>query len=130
MIGKSEWLRMWGFIEGTPEAEEAWARKLALPKRAPFSVGRSASYEYACPITGTHISSKRQHEENLKQHGCRVLETGERDYNERVRAQEEAAFERKVDQTIEREIALMPSDKRERLGKELTAGVTAEVTRN
>ncbi|HEY6018995.1 MAG TPA: hypothetical protein VIY48_03615, partial [Candidatus Paceibacterota bacterium] len=39
-----------------------------------FSVDQTG---YDCPITGKWISSKREHRENLAQHGCRVLEDGE-----------------------------------------------------
>lgn len=90
---------------------------------------RPVDYSYDCPITGKHITTKRAHEDNLKRHGCRVLETGEKEFNERERAKADAALERAVDQTVEREIALMPSDKRERLSNELDAGVSAEVIR-
>lgn len=127
---KSEWLRLWGFVEGTPEAEAAWVQKLNPVRRRAPTVLSSVPYEYACPITGKHISTKRQHEENLKQHGCRVLEGGEREYNERQRVKAEADFDRKVEQTVEREIAQMLSEKVEQLGKELSHGVTTEVIRN
>lgn len=95
----------------------------------PTIVGGRLDYEYACPITGKHVVSKRQHEENLKVHGCRVMESGEREYNQRRNADLERDFERKVDETIEREIAVMPSEKREMLAKELMAGTTVEVAR-
>lgn len=95
----------------------------------PTIIGGRLDYEYACPVTGKHISSKRQHEENLKINGCRVLETGERGYNQRRAAEADQEFERKVDETIEREIAVMPSEKREQLGKELQNGVTVTVER-
>lgn len=95
----------------------------------PTIIGGKLDYEYACPISGKHISSKRQHEENLKKNGCRVFETGEREYNQRQAARAEAEFEKKVDETVEREIAVMSSEKREQLAKELTSGVTAEVSR-
>lgn len=92
-------------------------------------IGGKLDYEYSCPVTGKHIVSKRQHEENLKAHQCRVLETGEREFNERQRASADQEFEKKVEATVEREVATMPSEKREALGKELERGVTAEVTR-
>lgn len=32
---------------------------------------------YACPITGREIGSRSTHRDNLRQHGCRVIEPGE-----------------------------------------------------
>lgn len=116
----------------TEFAEEIICDCGATAKRCiakPMIFGGRLDYEYACPITGEHISSKRQHEENLKKHGCRVLETGEREYNSRVQARANEEFERKIDQTIERAIDTMPSEKREQLGKELEAGVSVSVDR-
>ena len=117
---KSDWLKLWGYVEGTPEAEAAWAEKLAFrPARPKYVIGRSADYNYACPITNNPITSKRQHEENLKLHGCRVLEDGERRYNEKTKQAEEIAFERSIEDTVEREISVMPSEKREKLYNEM-----------
>lgn len=99
-----------------------------LISRPRVLVGR-VDYEYACPITGEHIRSKHQHEENLKRHGCRVLETGEKEFNERRRQEAEKNLEQKIEQTVEREIALMPSEKRERLATELEHGVDVSIER-
>lgn len=104
----------------------------ALSKRlitAPRILVSPIDYSYDCPITGKHITTKHAHEENLKAHGCRVLEPGERSYNSRVRQEAETAMEKKIDMTIEREIDLMPSEKREMLAKELSAGVELGVER-
>jgi putative FmdB family regulatory protein len=87
---------------------------------APMFVATGINYSYDCPITGTHITSKSAHEENLKRHGCRVLETNEKDFNARQRATEEAAFERNIEASVERAIETMPGEKREQLGKELS----------
>ncbi|MEC9266718.1 MAG: hypothetical protein VX464_11715 [Pseudomonadota bacterium] len=48
-------------------------------KRAPFSTpGIAGDYEtYDCPITGQPIEGRAAHRENLKKHGCRLLEPGE-----------------------------------------------------
>ncbi len=48
-----------------------------------------ADYEpYSCPITGKEIRGRRAHEENLKQHNCRVYEPGEMEEHKRYRAVE------------------------------------------
>lgn len=84
-----------------------------------FSVDQT---HYTCPITGRYIGSKREHRENLKQHDCRVLETGEKELNERRRLEAEEAFDKKVEETVEREIDKMPSAKKEQLHNELVNG--------
>ena len=81
-----------------------------------FSVDQT---DYSCPITGKHIGSKRQHEENLKLHNCRVLETGEKESNERRRQEADAALDRKIEDTVEREVESLSSDKKEKLYNEL-----------
>lgn len=40
---------------------------------------------YECPVTGKMIEGRAAHRENLKQTGCRILEKGEREHNERTR---------------------------------------------
>lgn len=77
---------------------------------------------YLCPVTGKSIRSKREHRENLLQTGCRVLETGEKDLNERRRQAAEEAFERKLEDTVEREIDSYSSAKKEQLHNELVNG--------
>lgn len=76
--------------------------------------------DYTCPVTGAWIGSKRAHEDNLRRHDCRVLETGEKEAAAKFRAEAEAAFDRAIDRTVEREIDLMPSAKKESLYNELT----------
>lgn len=94
---------------------------------APFVRG---DYQgYTCPITEKWIEGRRAHEENLKTHGCRVLEPGEKEGNERRRAADEAAFEERVGETAAALVANLPSDKKEKLAAELDAGINATVTR-
>jgi hypothetical protein len=33
MIDREQWLKIWGYVDGTPEAEKAWAEKLNPPPR-------------------------------------------------------------------------------------------------
>lgn len=64
----------------------------------------SSDYEgYTCPVTNQWVEGRTAHRENLKKHGCRVLEKGEREHNEKRRREEnDAAIERMVDQTVNR----------------------------
>lgn len=54
---------------------------------------------YECPVTGRMIEGRAAHRENLKQHGCRLLEKGEREHNQRTRAEN---VERSAAQTARR----------------------------
>jgi len=78
---------------------------------------------YRCPITNKPITSHAEHEENLARHGCRVLESGEREDAARFRAREEAEFDAKIEATTEEFVANLPADKKEQLACELDAGV-------
>lgn len=75
---------------------------------------------YNCPITGQLISGKQEHERNLRKHGCRILEPGEREEAARQRAQEDRELENKLCDTIAREVEKLPPAKQEALAKELT----------
>lgn len=77
---------------------------------------------YNCPITGAWIGSKREHRENLARNDCRVLETGEKEETLRRRAAEEAEFEKKLDETVERTFDSWDSGKKESLYNEVVNG--------
>jgi putative FmdB family regulatory protein len=74
---------------------------------------------YSCPVTNKWVGSKREHRENLARQGCRVLEPGEKELNQRRREEAETEFDRKIEATVEKEIESYSSDKRERLYNEL-----------
>ena len=94
---------------------------------APAVRGDYAPYE--CPITGRTIEGRRAHEENLKRHGCRVLEPGESAEASRRRAESDRALETSIESTAEQFVANLPSRKLEQLASELQSGVTATVER-
>lgn len=84
-----------------------------------FSVDHTG---YTCPITGDWIGSKYQHQENLAKHGCRVLETGEKEAAAAYRACEDAKLDKLLEDHVEREFEAMPSAKQEQLHNELVNG--------
>lgn len=53
-----------------------------------FQITRD-SEGYDCPVTGKWIEGRAAHRENLKRHGCHVLEKGEHQDNERNRIEAE-----------------------------------------
>lgn len=95
---------------------------------APMVVADYAPYD--CPITGKRIEGRKAHQENLKKHGCRVLEPGETDQMKDRRAREEAAFDQRLGETVDQWIAEAPPEKREALAVAEQMGITAEVVRN
>lgn len=107
-----------------PKCSFAMNRQLS----APAVLGDYAGY--SCPITGAWIEGRRAHEENLRKHGCRVLETGEKDEVVRRRAAEEASLDRAVDATVDEFVETLPTVKRERLVAEIEGGLDVQVTRN
>lgn len=78
---------------------------------------------YQCPVTGKLIDGRKAHQENLKRHGCRVLEPGEKEATERMRAQEDAELDKAVEATTEQFIESLPTRKKEQLVAEVQAGM-------
>ncbi len=77
---------------------------------------------YDCPVTGKWVGSKAEHRDNLKKTGCRVLESGETEGATARRAAEEAEFDRRIEDTVEKEIEGYSSEKKEQLHNELVNG--------
>lgn len=62
---------------------------------------------YECPITGKMIEGRAAHAENLKRHGCRILETGE---FEDVKKNGKKRLEEKIDAAIDKSIEAVAKD--------------------
>lgn len=84
---------------------------------------------YSCPITGKWIEGRKAHEENLRKHGCRVIEAGEREALDRRRKAADDALDKAIEATVEEEIHKMPAEKRDKLAAELLGGFTVDVVR-
>ena len=84
---------------------------------------------YDSPIDGRPITSKQARIEDLARADCVPYEEGIRQDQERNKRESEESLERAVDQTVEKEIALMPARKREKLTAELEGGLTAAPAR-
>ena len=67
--------RKWIYHHGQSVEVDPYA--ISGPPKGPFIMSGD-HYQYECPITGKPIMNKHEHNENLKAHGCRVLEKGER----------------------------------------------------
>jgi putative FmdB family regulatory protein len=105
-----------------------WCESLIPMQRQVTKANVVADYAaYDCPITGKRIEGRRQHEENLKLHGCRVYEPGETDLLKRRRADDEADLDRRLGETVDEWIAQAPAEKREALAQAETMGIDAQV---
>lgn len=84
---------------------------------------------YDSPIDGRPITSMAARREDLARSGCIEYDPEMRkDYQSRI-ADSEKKLESSVDNLLEKEIAAMPSRKREKLTAELQGGATADVVR-
>lgn len=86
-------------------------------------------YRYTSPVDGRPITNYHEHLEELARTDTVVYEPGIKQDQERNQRVREEALDRAVDETVEREIALMPAVKREKLAAELDGGLTAEPAR-
>ena len=84
---------------------------------------------YDSPIDGQPITSMQARREDLARSGCTPYDPGRKQDYDRRHKEAEAALEKAVDETVDREVALMPARKREKLEAELQSGVSAEPIR-
>lgn len=101
----------------------AMNRELCAPMVRPDIPG------YTCPITDKWIEGRRAHAENLKRHGCRVLESGETEACKRNAAASEAAFDSAIEATVEEFVETLPTEKKEQLAVELQSGLDVNIVR-
>ena len=78
-VKKDECLESWGYVLGTPEAEDMWARKLELDERVATLKDDNRKntgniipdiQPYRSQIDGSMITSRAKHRNHLKDHGC------------------------------------------------------------
>jgi adenine-specific DNA methylase len=70
---KDKYLKHWGYMLGSPEAEEAWQLKLNMTKQEAPMVQSDIS-GYISQVDGSWIDSKSKHRDHLKRH--RMIEVG------------------------------------------------------
>lgn len=100
------------------------AEKVLTPVRV---IGDYAPYN--CPITGQRIDGRKAHLENLKRHGCRIIEPGEKEDVDRKKARTEKELDKNVERSVEQFIDALPVEKKNRLMAEAEAGVTLKAER-
>lgn len=80
---------------------------------------------YHSPITGQWIGSSRAAREDMKRHGCREWDPGEKQDAIRRREQNDRDLDASIERTVGTFIEDLPQRKRERLEVELANGFTA-----
>ena len=95
--------------------------------RAPFI--SISDIGYTCPITDKWIGSKQDHRNNLDKHGCRLLEEGEHEHNQASKQRANEELDKAIEQSVEKEILSMPTEKVERLAKEVQSGLDISIDR-
>ena len=133
MISKSDYLDFWGYTEGTPEAEEAWANKVA------FEAGKRVIYApmvfvqkdicYDSPVDGRHITNKFAREDDLRRNNCIEYDPGMKQDADRKQKEQDAALDASIDKYVEKKFETMPSYKKEKLVNELSSGVDVQPVR-
>lgn len=84
---------------------------------------------YDSPIDGRPITSRQARIEDMRRNGCREYDPGEKEEVVRNRQKADANLDKALDETVEKEVALMSPRKRELLEQEVLAGATTEITR-
>jgi len=86
-------------------------------------------FYYESPIDGRPITNRKQRLEDMARSGCVEYDPGvKQDYQRRIE-QGERDLERAIDETVDRELELMPLIKKERLVEEMKAGFDLETVR-
>lgn len=95
---------------------------------APYVRGDYEPYE--SPVQpGKWICGRRQHEEHLRETGCRLYEPGEREQRMRQRKVEDEKLDASVENTVEEFITKLPTDKRDALAGALEGGMDVKIER-
>lgn len=96
---------------------------------APYVRGDYEPYE--SPVKpGTWICGRRQHEEHLRETGCRVLEPGESTAYQRKLVRDDEKLEQSLEETADKFITELPTEKRDRLAAEMEGGLTTTIERS
>lgn len=84
---------------------------------------------YRCPVTDKVIEGRKAHAANLKQHGCRVLETGEKELMLKRRQEAEREFDKKIEESAAQAVAALPPEKLSKLVREAESSPDVQIIR-
>lgn len=135
-VAKREWLEYWGYANGTKEAEAAWLHKIQHDEKVAAIMNPNKPHgrmydlpSYQSPITGKWIDGRTARKRDLQEHGCVEYEPSMKEEHAKSVIAKEAAIEKIIDETVEQQIAEMPTRKREKLISELENGADITVSR-
>ena len=86
--------------------------------------------EYESPASGRMIRGRRERAEDFARTQTRPYELGEKEANMRAQAAEEAELDRQLEDTMDAELASMPTYQLEQLTNEVAAGATVALKRS
>jgi len=89
----------------------------------------SKEIHYESPIDGRPIESMKQRQQDLARSNCQEYDPEMKTDYIRRQQKKDASLEKAVSETVEKELAKMPSEKLERLQNELVGGVDIEPVR-
>lgn len=75
---------------------------------------------YISPSTGKLITSYKDRKRDMQESGCIDYDPGMKAHAAKIRQDKEKELDKKIDETVEKQITAMNSDQRDRLAKELT----------
>ena len=105
----------------------AVAQKIIVPTMISCDMQNWESYESPC--SGKLITSYKQRDADMKEHGCVDYDPGVKQDNINNQKREEAKLDKAVDETVEKAFDAMPVRKKEKLETELKNS-TLEYDRN
>jgi len=86
-------------------------------------------FGYESPTTGNIITNDKARREDLARSGCIEYDPEMKTDQKRRIASQEAELDRKFDETIDKAIDTLPSDKRVKLENEMASGLDVEISR-
>lgn len=87
-ITREQWLKLWGYEDGTPEAEAAWTAKQAMTARTSGLTIIPDISSFKSPVDGSVISSRSSLAEHNKRNNVVQLGT------DRIRREEQSVMPR------------------------------------
>ena len=84
---------------------------------------------YISPASGKPITSYKERREDMARHDCVDYEPSLKKHSKAHMEAEDAKLDKKLDETVEKEILNMPTKKREKLAAELESGADCEYMR-
>jgi hypothetical protein len=103
-VTRERYLEMWSLAEGTPEADDAWTKKVAFMDQQERATGAYIDMTpFISVVDGSVVTSRSSHREHMRKHD--LIEVG----NERMppRTEKRETFGQEIKRHID-EVRVMP----------------------